>query len=78
MAAVMAGEPVHQAMLDHPRRAVRTLEAVAAMAAQGQRSEPAAVEEQQRLLAGREVALQLGDQGRRQPSAPERRVLGEV
>ena len=78
MAAMVAGEPVHQPVLDHPGGAVRALEAVAAVAAQGQRREAAAVEEQQRLLAALEIGLELGDQLRRQPAAARRRVLRQV
>jgi primosomal protein N' (replication factor Y) len=53
MAAMVAGEAVHQPVLDHPRGAIGALEAMPAVAAQGQRRAAAAVEEQQRLLAGR-------------------------
>ena len=62
MAAMVAGEAVHQPVLDHPGGAVGALEAVAAVAAQGQRREAAAVEEQQRLLAALEIGLELRDQ----------------
>ena len=75
MAAMVAGQPVHQPMLDHPGRAVGTLEAVTAMAAQRQRRETAAIEEQQRLFAGGEIGFQFGDQARRQPAPAGRRVL---
>ena len=68
MAAMVAGEAVHQPVLDHPGGAVRALEAMAAVAAQGQRREAAAVEEQQRLLAALEVGFELGDQ-RRAPAS---------
>ena len=78
MAAMVAGEAVHQPVLDHPGGAIGALEAVAAGAAQGQRGEAAAVEEQQGLLARGEVGLQLGDQARREPAAARRRVLGQV
>ena len=47
VAAMVAGEAVHQPMLDHPRGAIGALEAMPAGAAQGQRGEAAAVEEQQ-------------------------------
>ena len=47
MAAMVAGEAVHQPVLDHPGGAIGALEAVAAGAAQGQRRVAAAVEEQQ-------------------------------
>ena len=62
MPAMVAGEAVHQPVLDHPGGAVGALEAVAAVAAQGQRREAAAVEEQQRLLAALEIGFQLADQ----------------
>ena len=78
MAAMVAGEAVHQPVLDHPGGAVGALEAMAAVAAQGQRREAAAVEEQQRLLAALEIGLELGDQARRQPAPARRRVLGQV
>ena len=76
MAAMVAGKPVHQPVLDHPGGAIGALEAVPAGAAQGQRREAAAVEEQQALLAGLEVGFELGDQRRRQPAPARRRVLG--
>jgi len=43
--AVMASQAVHQPVFDHPGGAIGALEAMAAVAAQGQRREPAAVEE---------------------------------
>ena len=78
MAAMMAGEPVHQPVLDHPGGAVGALEAVAAVAAQGQRREAAAVEEQQRLLAALEVRFELIDERRRKPASARRRILRQV
>ena len=78
VAAMVAGEPVHQPVLDHPRGAVGALEAMAAVAAQGQRREAAAVEEQQRLLAALEIGFELRDQRRREPAAARRRVLRQV
>ena len=78
MAAVVAGEAVHQPVLDHPGGAIGALETVAAVAAQGQRGKAAAVEEQQRLLFALEVGLELGDQARCEPAAPRRRILGQV
>src|SRR5207302_8852594 len=75
MAAMMAREPVHQPMLDHPRGAVGTLETMAAMAAQGERSEAAAVEKEQGLLPAPEVRFEFIDQRRRKPAAARRRVL---
>ena len=62
MAAMVAGQTVHQPVLDHPGCAIRALETVAAVAAQGQRREAAAVEEQQGLLAGGEIGLDLADE----------------
>src|SRR3546814_8600196 len=61
-------------MLDHPCGAVRALDAVAAGAAQGQRREAAAVEEQQALLALAEPVGERVDQRRRQPAAAVGRV----
>ena len=49
MAAMVAGEAADQPVLDHPGGAIGALEAMPAGAAQGQRGETAAVEEQQRL-----------------------------
>ena len=76
--AMVAGEAVHQPMLDHPRGAVGAHEAVAAMAAKRQRGEAATVEEEQGLLARREVGFELGDEGWGEPSPAHRRVLGQV
>ena len=52
VAAMMAQEAAGKAMLDQPGGAVRALKAMAAGAAQGQGRVAAAIEEQQRLLAG--------------------------
>jgi hypothetical protein len=68
MAAMVAGEPRRQAMIDHPRRAVRALEAVAAIAAERQRRIAAPVEEQQRLLLGAPASRERLDQRRREPA----------
>ncbi len=78
MPAMMACEPAHQPMLDHPGGAIRALEAMSAMAAERQRGKAATVEEEQRLLATLEVRLQLGDEARSQPAATRRRILGQV
>ena len=51
-AAMVALQDLVETMLDQPGGAVRTLEAVTAGAAEGQRRVAAAVQEQQRLLAG--------------------------
>ena len=75
MAAMMAGEPVHQPVLDHPGRAIWALEPVAAVAAKRQRSKAAAVEEQERLLAAFEVCLNLVDELGRKPAAARRGIL---
>ena len=69
VAAMVAGQPVHQPVLDHPGGAVRALEAMAAMAAQGQRRKAAAVEEQERLLAAVEIGFELRRQAQAQASA---------
>src|SRR6185437_8286281 len=78
MAAMMAGQAVHQPVLDHPGGAVGALEAMAAVAAQGQRREAAAVEEEQRLLPATEVCFELTDQLWREPATPRRWILGEI
>ena len=75
---MVAGEAVHQPVLDHPRSAVGALETVAAMTTEGQRSKAAAVEEQQGLFTPTEVGLDFGDERRSQPAAARRRVLGQV
>ena len=64
IAAMVADQAASKAMLDQPGGAVRTLKPVAAGAAQGQGRVAAAVQEQQRLLAGREGLAQCHDQGR--------------
>src|SRR3546814_2744746 len=65
-------------MLDHPGRAIWALEAMPAMAAEGEGGIAAAVEKEQGLLAARQIGLDLADQGRRQPPAARRRVGEEV
>ena len=55
MAAMMADQRPAEAVVDQPGRAVRALEAVAAIAAQRQRRIAAPVQEQQRLLPGLEI-----------------------
>src|SRR5947209_1798510 len=62
MPAMVTGEPVHQPVLDHPSGAVGALETMAAVAAQGERSEAAAVQKEQRLLAAPEVRFEFIDQ----------------
>ena len=78
MAAMMAGEPPGEAVLDHPGGAAGALEPVPAVTAEGQRSEASAVEEQQRLLAVLDIGFELADQLRREPAAAWRRVAGQV
>ena len=58
MPAVMACEAMHQPVLDHPGGAIGALETVATVAAQGQRSEAAAVEEEQSVLAALEMGVE--------------------
>ena len=53
VAAMVAGEAVHQPVLDHPGGAVGALEAVAAVAAQGQRAKPRRLRNSSDLLAAR-------------------------
>src|SRR3546814_6541450 len=74
MAAMMAGEPVDEPMLDHPCGAVRALDAVAAGAAQGTRREAAAVEEQKALLALAEPGGERVNPRRRKPAVQAGRV----
>src|SRR5215468_7741995 len=66
---MMAEKSPGKAMLDEPCGAARTLEAVAASAAQGQRRVAAAIEEQQRLLTRLERRGQFADQWRRQKTS---------
>ena len=65
-------------MLDHPGGTVRALEAMAAMAAQGQGGIAAPVEEEQALLARFEIGFQLAHQARRQPAAALRWVFEQI
>ena len=65
MAAMMAQEAPGKAVLNEPGGAARTLEAMAAGAAQGQGRVTAAIEEQERLLAGLEGRRELGHKRRR-------------
>ena len=78
MAAMVAGEPPGQPMLDHPGGAIGAVNPVAAGPAQGQRRKAAPVEEQQRLLAALEILLQRLDESRRQPVAARRHILREI
>ena len=64
---MMADEPPLEAVIDQPGIAVRALHAEAAGAAQGQRREAAAVEEEQGLLAVVEIRLKLADERRSEP-----------
>ena len=59
---MVAGQPPRQPVLDQPGAAIGALEPVTAIAAQGERSIAAAVEEQQRLLAPFEPQFHLPDQ----------------
>ena len=78
MPAVMAGEPRHQPVLDHPGGAVGALEAVPAMPTEGEWSEASPVEEQERLLAAVEIGFQLGNEARGEPAPTERRILRQI
>src|SRR5579883_1825993 len=78
MAAMMADELTAEAVLDQPGRAIGTLEAMAAGAAQGQRRVAAAVEEEQRLLAAPPRLLDRADQARRQPEPARRRLAAKI
>src|SRR3546814_5866005 len=69
MAAMMAGEAVDEAVLDHPCGAVRALDAVAAGAAERQRREAAAIEEEKALLALFEPVGERSDERGCEPAA---------
>src|SRR4029079_14851944 len=77
-AAVMAAEPMPEAVLDQPRRALRTIDAVSAGAAQRERGVAAPVEEQQRLLLLRQRLVHGLDQHRREPFSLLGRMLAKV
>ena len=76
--AMVAGEPVGEAVFDQPRAAIGALVAKAAIAAQRQRGIAAPVEEQQRLFAAFQPRLDPVDQPLRQPHALRRLFLGQV
>src|SRR5262249_42794905 len=75
-AAVMAAQCARARVGRDPRVAARALQRVLALGAEQRRSEPAPIQEQQPLVAGREVLADRRDQRRRQ-SLPAR-VLLEV
>ena len=64
MAAMMARQPPHQPVLDHPCGAIRALESVPAMATQGQRRVATPVEEQQALFAALQTLFNRFQYGR--------------
>src|SRR3546814_4319956 len=74
MAAMMAGEAVDEAVLDQPCGAVRALDAVAAGAAELQRREAAAIEEEKALLALFGPVGERSDERRCEPAAAVGRV----
>jgi hypothetical protein len=76
--AMVAGEPVGEAVFDQPCAAIGALVAKAAIAAQRQRGIAAPVEEQQRLFAALQTFLHPIDQPLRQPHALRRLLLGQV
>ena len=78
MAAMMAGQPLGQPMLDHPAGAIGALEAIAAMAAKRQRRIAAPVEEEQALLALGQHFLHRHHQRRRDPAAALGRIGQQV
>ena len=78
IAAMVALQPPAQPVRDQPGRAVRAGEPVAAGAAQGERRVAAAVQEQQRLGASREIAGQRLAQRRRQEAAARRPLAAQV
>ena len=78
IAAVMAEQPAAQAMVHQPGAAVRAAQAMAAGAAEGERGEAAPVEEQERLLAGRQGLHERIRKRRRQPGTARRPVAAQV
>ena len=78
MPAMVAGEAMDEPVLDHPRGAVRALDAMAAGTAQRQRREAAAVEEEKALFALVEPVGERVDERRREPAAAVGRVLPHV
>ena len=77
-AAMMADQPLTEAMIDQPGVAVRALQAKAAGAAQCQRRVAAAVEEQQRLFAAFQRDLHRFGQPRRDEAAARRPFGAQV
>lgn len=78
MSAMMADQRAPKAMIDQPGRAVRALEAVAAIATERQRCVAAPVEEKQRLLLGLDIGFDRLDQRAREPAPPLRLVAAQV
>ena len=78
VAAVMAGEPAAEAVLDQPGAAIGALEAEPAIAAQRQRRIAAAVEEQQRLFAAFQPFRDRRDQRFGEPGAAARLLLRQI
>ena len=78
MAAMMAGEPTNQPVLNHPACAIRALKTVTAGSAQGQRRISPSVEEQQALFAPFDPLFQRFQQCRRNPVLRFRRIQSEV
>ena len=78
VAAMVAGQSPVQPMFDHPCRAIRALETMAAGTAQGERRIASPVEEQQRLLAPLKPFGDGGDQRRREPCAAIGRLVAQV
>ena len=78
MAAVMALQPLDQAVFNHPRGAIGTLETVAAMAAQRERGKTAPIEEEQALFALLKRFPHRRNECRREPPPAFGRILRQV
>src|SRR6185437_11832523 len=78
MAAMMTLQLAEQAMLDQPRRAIGTFEAMTAGAAERQRRIAPAIEEEHRLLAGFQCLAEGLYQRRREEALPLRLVAPHI
>ena len=77
-AALVADEALAEAVLDHARVALVAADLVAAGAADGEGRVAAAVEEEERLLAGGEALADRGGEGAGDPAPGLGRVLAQV
>ena len=78
VAAVMALQPLDQAVFNHPRGAIGALKTVAAVAAERERGKTAPIEEEQALFALRKRFAHCGNERRCQPSPAFGRILRQV